>query len=299
MKPSTIKDSQSDRLFHLLNYTFMTLFFLAVLYPLLYVVSSSFSSPDAVMGGRVRLWPVEPSLIGYKALFEYKPIWRGYMNSIFYTALGTTINVILTILCAYPLSRKDCYGRGPIMLFITFTMIFSGGLIPTYLVISSLGMVNSIWALIIPGAITVWNVIMTRTYFQTTISDEILEAAQMDGCTDFQFVGRIVMPLSKAIIAVITLFYAVDHWNSFFDALIYLRDKNKFPLQMFLRDILVLNAPDTSLVGVDAEAMQEREGVREVLKHGVIIVASLPLLVMYPFVQKYFVQGVMIGSIKG
>ncbi|WP_127580086.1 carbohydrate ABC transporter permease [Paenibacillus koleovorans] len=296
---SRIRDSAGDRTFNFLNYLFMTLFFLAVLYPILYVISSSFSSPSAVMAGRVKLWPVEPSLVGYKALFEYSPIWRGYANSILYTVTGTIVNVVLTILAAYPLSRKDCYGRNWIMLLITFTMLFSGGLIPTYLVIDALGMVNTIWAMIIPSAITVWNVILARTYFQSTISDELLEAAQIDGCNDFKFVGYVVLPLSKAIIAVISLFYAVSHWNAFFDALIYLRDRDKYPLQMFLRDILVLNAVDTSMIGVDSETAQAREGVREVLKYSIIIVASLPVMLMYPFVQKYFVKGVMIGSLKG
>lgn len=294
-----IRDSGADRWFNFVNYFCITLFFLAVLYPIIFVLSSSFSSPDAVMYGRVRLGPVEAGLEGYKALLEYKPIWRGYANSILYTVVGTVINVALTLLAAYPLSRKSCYGRNGIMLFMTFTMIFSGGLIPTYLVVSSLNMVNTMWALVIPGAIAVWNLIITRTYFQTTITDELLDAAQIDGCTDFKFLGFVVLPLSKAIIAVITLFYAVEHWNAFFDALIYLRDKDKFPLQMFLRDILVMNEVDTSMIGIDAETMQAREGVRELLKYTVIIVASLPVLVMYPMVQKYFVKGVMIGSIKG
>lgn len=294
-----IRDGRTDLWFNFLNYFCITLFFLAVLYPIVFVLSSSLSSPDAVMYGRVRLGPVEAGLEGYKALFEYKPIWRGYANSVFYTVVGTAINVALTLLAAYPLSRKNCYGRNGIMLFMTFTMIFSGGLIPTYLVVNSLNMVNTMWALVLPGAIAVWNLIITRTYFQTTITDELLDAAQIDGCTDFKFLWFVVLPLSKAIIAVITLFYAVEHWNAFFDALIYLRDKDKFPLQMFLRDILVMNEVDTSMIGVDAETMQAREGVRELLKYAVIIVASLPVLVMYPMVQKYFVKGVMIGSIKG
>jgi ABC-type glycerol-3-phosphate transport system permease component len=295
----SIRDSKSDRLYNILSYLFLTLFFLAVLYPIIFVLSASFSSPDAVMAGRVRLLPVEPSLAGYKAVFEYKPIWIGYINSIFYTVAGTFINVFLTILIAYPLSRKDCFGRNFIMLFIAFTMIFHGGLIPTYLVVSKLQMVNTIWAVLIPNAISVFNVIITRTYFQSTISDEILEAAQLDGCSDLKFLWHIVLPLSKSILAVITLLYAVHHWNSFFEALIYLRDKSKFPLQMFLRDILILNSVDTSMLGVDIDEMQKQEGLRELLKYSIIVLSSLPVLMMYPFVQKYFVKGVMIGSIKG
>lgn len=299
---SKIQKCRSDKMFDFFNYLFITVFFLIVLYPILYVVSASFSSTDAVLTGRVRLLPVEPGFDGYRAVFEYGPVWSGYRNSILYTLTGTAVNVFLTVLLAYPLSRKDCFGRKYVMFFITFTMIFSGGLIPTYIVVNSLKLVNTMWALIIPSAITVWNVIVTRTYFQTNLSDELLEAAQLDGYNDFQFLWHIVLPLSGAIIAVITLFYAVGHWNSFFDALIYLRDKNKFPLQLFLRDILVLNSVDTSMTStysVDIEEMQARQGLKELLKYSIIIVSSLPVLVMYPFVQKYFVKGVMIGSIKG
>lgn len=294
-----IRDSAGDRTFNILNYLFLALFFAAVLYPIVYVLSASFSSPVAVMEGKVRLLPVGPSLEGYRAVFSYRPIWTGYLNSAVYTAAGTFVNVVLTILIAYPLSRKDCYGRNAIMLFIAFTMIFHGGLIPTYLVVSKLHMINTIWAVILPNAISVFNVIVTRTYFQSTIPDELLDAARMDGCSDFKFVWHVVLPLSKAIVAVITLLYAVHHWNSFFEALIYLRDKSKYPLQMFLRDILVINSVDTSMLGGDVDEKMKQEGLRELLKYAVIVLSSLPVLVLYPFVQKYFVKGVMIGSIKG
>ncbi|WP_135551360.1 carbohydrate ABC transporter permease [Paenibacillus cymbidii] len=294
-----IRDSRGDRTFNVVNYLFLTLFFAAVLYPIIYVLSASFSSPTAVMEGKVRLLPIGPSLEGYQAVFAYKPIWTGYLNSVVYTAAGTFVNVVLTILIAYPLSRKDCYGRNAIMLFIAFTMIFHGGLIPTYLVVSKLHMINSIWAVILPNAISVFNVIVTRTYFQSTIPDELLDAAKMDGCSDYKFVWHVVLPLSKAIVAVITLLYAVHHWNAFFEALIYLRDKSKYPLQMFLRDILVINSVDTSMLGGDVDEKQKQEGLRELLKYAVIVLSSLPVLMLYPFVQKYFVKGVMIGSIKG
>jgi putative aldouronate transport system permease protein len=296
---NAIRDSASDRMYNVFSYLFLTLFTLAVLYPIIYVISASFSSPQAVMAGQVRLLPVEFTLEGYQAVFAYKPIWIGYVNSIFYTVAGTFINVFLTILIAYPLSRKDCFGRNFFMMVIVFTMLFHGGLIPTYLVVSKLQMVNTIWAMLIPNAIAVFNVILTRTFFQSTIPDELLESAQLDGCSDIQFVWHVVLPISKAIIAVITLLYAVDHWNAFFEALIYLRDRDKFPLQMFLRDILVLNSVDTSMLGADIDEMQKQEGLRELLKYSVIILSSLPVLVMYPFVQKYFVKGVMIGSLKG
>lgn len=294
-----IKDSLSDRLYNFMSYLFLTLFTLAVLYPIIYVISSSFSAPDAVMSGQVRLLPVDFSLEGYIAVFDYKPIWIGYRNTIFYTVLGTVINVALTLLVAYPLSRKDFFGRNFFMLVIVFTMLFHGGLIPTYLVVSKLQMIDTVWAMVIPGAIVVFNVILARTFFQSTIPDELLESAQLDGCSDIRFVWHVVIPLSKAIIAVMVLLYAVDHWNAFFEALIYLRDKDKYPLQMFLRDILVLNSVDTSMLGADIDEMNKREGLRELLKYSVIILSSLPVIMMYPFVQRYFVKGVMIGSIKG
>ena len=294
-----IRESRGDKVYLAFNGTFLTIFFLMVAYPLIYIISSSFSSTDAVISGHVWLLPVDFSLDGYKAVFEYSPIWIGYFNSIFYTVVGTLFNVALTMLCAYPLSRKELRGKKGIMMAITFTMIFTGGIIPTYLLVDSLGMVNTRWAMLIPNLIVVRNVIIARTFFQTNISDELLEAAKMDGCTDFRFFFQIVLPLSGAIIAVISLFYAVDHWNSFFDALIYLRDKKLFPLQIFLRDILVMNQIDISMVDIDLEEMQERLGMRELLKYSLIIVASVPVLIMYPFVQKYFVKGVMMGSLKG
>lgn len=294
-----MKESRGDRVFLAFNNVFLTLFLLLVAYPLIFIISSSFSSTDAVISGHVWLYPVDFSLDGYTAVFEYGPIWVGYLNSIFYTLAGSVINVSLTLLAAYPLSRKDLKGRKAIMMALTFTMLFSGGIIPTYLLVDSLGMVNTRWALLIPNAIVVRNVIITRTFFQSNVSDELLEAAKMDGCSDFRFFSQIVLPISGAVIAVISLFYAVDHWNTFFDALIYLRSKALFPLQLFLRDILVMNQVDMSMMDIDLEEMQERLGMRELLKYSLIIVASVPVLMVYPFIQKYFVRGVMMGSLKG
>lgn len=293
-----LKRTKGDRTFTLVNNSLLAIILIIVLYPLIYVLSSSFSSTRAVLGGRVWLWPVDFSLLGYRSVFEYRQIWLGYGNTIFYTFFGTIINVGLTILAAYPLSRKDLYGRNFFMFLITFTMIFNGGLIPRYLLIRRLGMINTRWVMMIPNAIAAWNIIITRTYYQNTISNELLEAAHLDGCSDVRFLWSIVLPLSGAITAVNTLFYSVAHWNAFFNAFIFLNDKNLFPLQIVLREILIMNDIEAEIIQ-DAVDQVAREGLRELLKFSLIIVASLPVLCAYPFVQKYFVRGVMIGSIKG
>lgn len=284
-----------------LNDVFLLFVLVIVLYPLIYIVSSSFSSTRAVTSGRVWLLPVEPSLEGYKAVFAYKDIWIGYANTFYYVFFGTALNVVLTILAAYPLSRKDFRARNLVMFLFTFTMFFNGGLIPTYLLIDKLGMINTRMAMILPSALSIWNVIITRTFFQSNISKELLEAAKLDGCSDVKFVLKIVIPLSGAIIAVMTLFYAVGHWNSFFSAFIYLKDNKLMPLQIKLRTILILNQFDPSMLtgSVNVEEMNKRANLRELLKYSLIIVSSLPVLCIYPFVQKYFVKGIMIGSIKG
>jgi len=298
MEHSTIKETRMDRLFTIGNYVILSLFLITILYPLIYITSASISSSEAVISGRVWLWPVQPTLMGYEAVFKHKLIVSGFMNSIYFTVVGTLINVVMTILAAYPLSRKDFFGKNTFMFLFVFTMMFSGGLIPTYLLVKDLGMLNTTWSMVLPGALGVWNMIITRTYFQTTIPDELLEASQLDGCNDFQFVMKIVLPLSGPIIAVITLFYAVGHWNSFFNALIYLKSQKLFPLQLVLRDILVQNDVDMNML-VDVQEAAKREGLRELLKYSLIIVATLPLMIVYPFVQKYFVKGIMIGSLKG
>ena len=292
------RESRQDKIFNIVNYTFLALCFISVMYPLLYVLSNSFSSPEAVMSGRVWLWPVKPSIEGYKLVFESKQVWFGYGNTLFYTFFGTLINVVLTIMLAYPLSRKDFYGRNTIMFMVTFTMMFYGGIIPTFLLVRSLGILNTRWAMLLPNAITVWNVIITRTYFQTAIPGELLEASQLDGCNNTRFIINVVIPLSGPILAVITLFYAVMHWNTFFNALIYLRDYKLYPLQIILRAILLQNQIDYSIV-TDIEQEEARQMVATLLKFALIVVASLPVLVMYPFVQKYFVRGVLIGALKG
>jgi multiple sugar transport system permease protein/putative aldouronate transport system permease protein len=294
---TTIRDTGGDRVFNAVNYGILALFLLVILYPLIYIVSSSISDPDAVTSGQVWLWPVDPTLIAYQRIFREPALINGFFNSIFYTVVGTAINVVMTILAGYPLSRKDLPGRGVILFLFFFTTLFNGGLIPTYIVVGELGLLNTRWALILPSAIAVWNVIITRTYFQVTIPDELLEAAQLDGCGDFRFLWDVVRPLSGPIIAVNALFYAVAHWNGYFDALIYLTDPDLYPLQLVLRSILVQNETNLRMTG-DVETQLMRENLADLLKFALIVVSSIPLLVAYPFVQKHLVKGALIGSLK-
>lgn len=294
-----MRDSSADRIFTIVNTSIVTLFFLAVAYPLIYVLSASFSSSVAVIQGKVWLWPVGFNLEGYKAVFRHELILSGYANSLFYMTAGTAVNVTLTLMAAYALSRKDFVDRNLFMALFVFTMMFNGGIIPTYLLVRGLGLIDTRAAMILPLAIGAWHVIIARTFFATTIPHELLEASRMDGCSDLRFLWSVVLPLSGPIIAVITLFYAVQHWNQFFQALLYLRDQGKYPLQLVLRDILVENAVEANMTGTDVEGLIERQHRRELLKYSLIVVASVPLLLLYPFIQRYFVQGIMIGSIKG
>jgi multiple sugar transport system permease protein/putative aldouronate transport system permease protein len=298
LKPRRIKESTGDRLFSIVNYLLLTAFVITVLYPLVYIVSASFSDATAVVSGQVWLWPVKPTLDGYRAVFNDSEIVSGFLNSLFYTVVGTAVNVILTILAGYPLSRKDLFGRNVLTFLFVFTMLFSGGMIPTYLVVKDLGLLNTRWALIIPTALSAYNVIITRTYFQMNLPDELLEAAQIDGANDFTFLWRIVLPLSGPIIAVNALFYAVGHWNEFFNALIYLTDQSLFPLQLVLREILIQNQVDLSKI-TDVQKYLEMQNLANLLKYALIVVSTVPVLVVYPFVQKHFVKGIMIGSLKG
>jgi putative aldouronate transport system permease protein len=292
-----IRESLGDRIFLTGVYFFLTFVLLIVLYPLIFVVSSSFSSPLAVSSGKVWLWPVDFSLRGYQVALSNPQIVTGYANSIYYTFFGTLISVALTVMVAYPLSRRTLMGRNVIMIFITFTMIFYGGLIPTYLVVKNLGMLNTRWALLIPQAVAAWQVIIARTFFQVNIPDELAEAAELDGCSDLRFLWSIVLPLSKPILAVLVLMYAVGTWNAYFDALIYLKSADLYPLQLVLRSILILN---TFVSGsMEASVMIERQQLADLLKYSLIVVGSLPVLLIYPFAQRYFVRGMLIGSIKG
>jgi len=293
-----IKEKTGDRLFTIACATILAIVTLSVLYPLIYIVSASFSSSLAVMQGRVWLWPVDPTLDGYTAVFKSSQVPRGFLNSLYVMCVGTTINVILTIALAYPLSRKDLYGRNIFMGLITFTMLFSGGLIPSFLLIRSLGMFNTYWAIIIPGAVGVYNVIVARTFFRSNIPQDLHEAAAIEGCSDFKFLLKVVIPLSAPIIAVLTMFYAVGHWNSYFGAMIYLRDPAKRTLQLVLRDILIINEMGDDLLR-DVDAQVRQEGLAQLLKYSLMVVASLPMLILYPFIQKHFVKGIMVGAIKG
>jgi multiple sugar transport system permease protein/putative aldouronate transport system permease protein len=293
-----IRESRTDFIFTIFNNGFLIIIFLVVLYPMLYVVSASFSDPIAVSSGQVWLWPVNFTTKAYVKIFEYSRIWTGYANSIFYATVGTLVNVTMTVLAAYPLSRKDLFGKNPLLFLFVFSMMFSGGLIPLYITVNQVGLYNTRWALIIPGALSVWNMIIAISFFRTSLPQELLEAAQLDGCSDIQYLIQIVLPLSKPIIAVMCLFYAVGHWNEFFNALIFLANKELFPLQLILRDILVANTVDLNLLE-DAKTMAAKAGMRDLLKFALIVVASGPVLMIYPFVQKYFVKGLMIGAIKG
>lgn len=291
--------TRQDRLFLMANDIFLFLILLVVLYPLVYVVSASFSSPSAVVTGKVWLFPVEPSLAGYKAVFSNKSIMTGYANTLFYTVAGTLLNVVLTIAAAYPLARRDFKPRNVIMMIFAFTMFFGGGIIPTYILIKNLGLIDTRWVMILPQALSVFNIIITRTFFQNTPS-ELLEASQIDGCSDMRYLISVLLPLSKPIIAVMSLFYSVMHWNAFFDALLYLNSESLRPLQLVLREILVVNSIDVSMMqNVNIEELTARQGLSELLKYSLIIIASVPLLLFYPFIQRFFVKGVMIGAIKG
>jgi putative aldouronate transport system permease protein len=295
---STLKESFGDRIFIAFNYTFLLIVLICVLYPLLYIVSASLSSPEAIVTGKVWLLPVDFSLEGYTRVFSSSQVWIGYRNSLTYMILGTTINIIVTIMAAYPLSRKDFYGKTLFTFILTFTMLFQGGLIPRYLLVKSVGILNTRWAMILPQAMAVWNVIIMRTYFKSNIPEELNEAAELDGCRDTMFILKVVLPLSGPIVAVMILFYAVMHWNSYFDALIFLRKANLYPLQIILRNILLLNELDPEMFD-DQETQQLLQNMKDLMKYSIIVVASAPVLAIYPFVQKYFVKGIMIGAIKG
>jgi multiple sugar transport system permease protein/putative aldouronate transport system permease protein len=297
-KRNRIKNTAEDQIFNVFVMSVLGFLFLLVLYPLVYVVSSSFSSPQAVSMGRVILWPVDLSLEGYEAVFSNEMVGIGYMNSVIYTVLGTMINVCMTMIAAYALACPKLPGKGIIMVMFTFTMLFNGGMIPNYILIRSLGMLNTRWAMIIPGAIGVYNMIITRTFIMSSIPSELQEAAEIDGASDIQYLWHCVLPLSKAVIAVITLYYAVGHWNSFFNAFLYISNRRLYPLQIVLRDILILNTIDPNAI-TDEALMAAKLGLSDLLKYALIIVSSLPVMMIYPFIQKYFIQGVMIGSLKG
>lgn len=303
MNNHLVKDTKADRVFIWFTRLFVLLAVLIVLYPLLYIVSASISDPATVNSGEMWLLPKGITMEGYKTILANNSIWRGYANTIFYTLVGTSINLICTIPAAYALSRPDFYGKNLFTSFMLVTMFISGGMIPTYLLVKNLHMLNTVWALVLPGAVSVYNLVVTRTFFETSIPWEMQEAAIVDGCSDFKLFTNIILPLSAPIIAVMGLFYGVGHWNNYFSALIYLSDKTLYPLQMVLREILVLqDMSSNSVSNMTSDAAQllySKQQLAGVIKYGIMIVSSLPVIVIYPFLQKYFVKGMMVGSIKG
>ncbi len=299
---SSIKETKQDKVFLAFVYLILTVALIIVAYPLIYILSASISNPTIVAAGEMWLLPKDITFEGYRRVFQDSSIWNGYLNTIIYTVVGTLVNLIVTLPAAYALSRRDFVGRNIFMILFIVTMFFGGGLVPTYLVVRSLGLVDSMWALILPGATSVWNLIVCRTFFQSSIPRELQEAAEIDGCSNFRLYFRIVLPLSTALIAVMALFFGVGHWNNYFSAMIYLNQQEKYPLQLVLRQILVLQQMSAQAGTVDATmatSLNNKAEVAALVKYAVIIVATLPIIAVYPFLQRYFVQGVMIGSVKG
>lgn len=298
MNHTIIKDTRGDRVLYLIVDILLILIFLIVAYPIIYVVSCSFSSPKAVSSGQVLLWPVQPSIEGYKLVFSYKSVWTGLKNSMFYTIVGTTLNMVLTTLAAYPLSRPNYQGRKLFMAIFLFTMIFNAGMIPRYVLMSKLHLINTRWVLVLSGGISVYNMIIVRTFFRTGIPGELFEAAHLDGCSELQCFRKIALPLSKSVLSVITLYYAVAHWNAYFNAMLYVREQSLQPLQLVLRNILIASRVDLTQI-TDSELLERASGMTDLLKYALIVLTSVPVILIYPLVQKYFEKGVMIGSVKG
>mgnify|MGYP001027782315 CR=1 FL=1 len=299
MKGTKISLSREDRVFMFTVYAIGLLLLLTVAYPLVYVVSASLSDPMQVIGGQVVLLPKAVSIKAYQEVFRSGDIMTGYRNTIAYTMVGTLINMAMTTIAAYPLSRPDMAGRNLITMLISFTMFFSGGMIPTFLTIKNLGLLNTFWVMVLPGAISVTNLLIMRNYFQHSVPNEIIEAAYVDGCTNIGTLLRVVIPISQSIFGVLLIYYFVGHWNSYFNALLYLNDRSRYPLQVFLRQILLQNSLADMASGTSGDSQAEVALLSETLKYAVIVTASVPALVLYPFMQKFFAQGIMIGSIKG
>ncbi len=297
VKKKRIKKSKQDIIFDIIVYSIAIIITLLALYPMYFVLIASFSDANAVARGIVDFFPKGFTLKGYKALIDYKEIWIGYRNTIVYAALSVLFSLALNLSAGYVLSRKDLYGKKGIMIFYMIPMFFGGGIVPAFLNMKKLGLYDTMWALIIPGAVSTYNIIVSRTFFTTSIPEELWDSAQIDGANTYQFFFKIVLPLSKAIIAVLALWTIVGRWNGYFDALLYIRKPDLQPLQMVLRSILVNNQMTSSLLVGEAGA--EARELAELIKYAVIIVSSAPIICIYPFVQKHFNQGVMLGSIKG
>ena len=299
-KNTAIRLSKGDRVMETTINIVMTLLFLIVLYPMIYVVSSSFSSGQAVNDGKVILWPVDFTTYGYELVLRYPKVWVGYKNTIINTVLGTVMNVFTTTLVAYPLARKEFQGKGFYMFIFMFTMWFGGGLVPTYVLMSDLGLVNNRLAVLLTGLVSISNMVVMRSFFRSSIPADLHDAARVDGISDIGYLVKIVLPLSKAIFSVVTLYYAVAHWNAYFSAMIYLMDPDKLVLQQVLKELLAQSNPSVEDVqGMTAEDIANLQYSADLMKYSLIVVSSAPILCAYPFVQKYFEKGVMIGSVKG
>ena len=296
-RSNRIRQGLDDRIFDGVVTVIGILIMMIVLVPLIFVVAASFSDPELVLHGKVLLIPKGFTVKAYTMVFENQEIWQGYRNTLLYTGLGTLINIILTIMAAYPLSRREMAGRRFFTLVVLFTMYFNGGMIPTFLLVRNLGMYDTIWAVLIPNAISTYNLIVAKSFFEQSIPQELYESAKLDGCTSLRTLFSIVLPLSKAILAVLVLYYGVAHWNAYFNALIYLRDASKHPLQVVLRNILLLG--QTEQMGSNDVGMGEKIKMVEAIKYSVIVVSSVPILLLYPLAQRYFISGVMIGAVKG
>lgn len=292
-----VKKMWGDRVFDLVNACIMILVCLVIAYPLYYVLIASFTDPMIVNSGKILLYPEKLFTGGYQKIFEYRPIWTGYANTILYTVCGTLAAIVATIPCAFALSRRELLGRKLLNFLFTFTMFFSGGIIPLYLIINAVGIYDTVWAMILPTAVSVYNMIVCRSFFDSNIPDELYDASKIDGSNDFDFFFRIVIPLSSTIMAVMILFYATSIWNSFMNALMFMGTQDKMPLQVILRNLVLSN--QTSALTSSGTEVAQRMKMAEQLKYAIIVVSALPLLVVYPFVQKYFAKGVLMGAIKG
>ncbi len=293
---------RSDRAFDAVLFVLLSFVMLIVAYPLYFVVISSISDPIAVAAGKVTVVPIGLSLDGYERVFQESTVIRGFTNSLLYTVVGVSINLLLTLPTSYALSRKDFFARKFVTIFYMITMFIGGGMMPTYLIVRDTGLLDTMWALVIPGSLGVYNMIVARTFFITNIPSELREAAQLDGCGNTRFFLRIVLPLSGAIIAILVLYYGIGHWNSYFSALLYITDREKWPLQLELRNILLQNSWGNTNVIYTPEQQAEKErleAMAEMMKYSLIIISTIPVLIIYPFVQRFFVKGVMIGAIKG
>ena len=293
-----VKETRGDQLLLIFVYALLVVMIVVILVPIVYIVASSFSSPAAIRDGSVLFWPVHFTTLGYRIVFDYPAVWSGFLNSTIYTIAGTALTVALTALMAFPLSRKGLYGYKIFIWLVIIALLFNGGVIPFYLIVNELHMMNTRLALIIPGALNVFWVLIARAYFKQAIPQDLFEAAEVDGCGGIRFFWSVVLPLSKPILAVVALLAAVIQWNSYFYALIFLNSPNLYPLQLVLRQILLLGNINNGAITVNTSALQSYAALQTSMKYSLIVVASLPILFLYPLAQRYFVKGIMIGSLK-